>query len=323
MNDTRLELSPIVLFVYNRLDHTIKTIEALQKNTLAKDSVLYIFSDGPKSKLNEDEIFQVREYLNNITGFKEIYVVKQEANLGLACSIILGVTKVIEKYGKVIVLEDDLITTPDFLTFMNHSLDILEQDQRIWSVTGYSYPIEIPSDFKQTGYLFIRPSSWGWGTWFDRWQGIDWDIVDYESFKNDRKKLKEFNKGGEDLSDMLAAQKSGEIDSWAVRWAYAAYKQNKLSAHPRMSKVLNIGFDGTGAHCGSSDKFDVILSENQSTIDDQCSFVYHDEISSSIHAIYQRDVPHKIWAHISKILDYLHLGRFKRKLKRTIKLLLK
>lgn len=315
MNDNKSNPTPIALFVYNRLSHTVKTIQALQNNYLSDQSELYIFSDGPKSEKSIEEIGNIREYIRNVSGFKAVHIVEQEKNLGLANSIIRGVTAIINKYGKAIVLEDDLVTSPDFLTFMNAGLNDFEGNNKIWSITGYGYPVEIPQDYNNSRYLFIRPCSWGWGTWKDRWNVIDWDVKDYETFHKDRKRIKEFNQGGEDLFGMLKAQQNGEINSWAIRWAYAAFQQNKLSVHPCNSKIFNIGFDGSGEHCSETKKFDVPLLEDRDKN-------YHNEvlepnkvIISNIKKYYKKDFAHKIWSIISDVLDVFGLRLLKRKIK--------
>src|SRR3989339_698479 len=135
-------LSPIVLFVYNRLEHTRKTIEALQKNELAKDSELFLYSDGPKNEENIKKVNEVRKYINSIDGFKKVKIVEREINFGLARSIIAGVTDIVNKYGKIIVLEDDIVTSPYFLTFMNDALCLYENEEKVMHISGYFFPVE-------------------------------------------------------------------------------------------------------------------------------------------------------------------------------------
>ncbi len=250
-----MNLAPIILFVYNRPWHTRQTVEALQKNELAKDSLLYIFSDGSKSDKDIDTVKEIREFIKTIDGFKEVYVKESETNNGLANSVISGVTQIINKHGKVIVLEDDLIASPTFLEYMNILLDKYESESDIFSVTGYNHPkkvMQIPWDYHYDIYFNPRACSWSWGTWKDRWKNVDWEIRDFEDFKKNKDSQKNFNLGGEDMSEMLINQMEGKIDSWAIRWCYHHFKKNAHCVYPVKSYINNIGHDGSGVHCGNS-----------------------------------------------------------------------
>ena len=166
------ELAPIVLFVYNRLDHTIETINALKNNYLAEKSILYIYSDAPKKKKDIESVSAVRNYINKTIGFKKTVIIERKNNWGLANSIIDGVTTIVNKYDKIIVLEDDLVTSPYFLNFMNEGLDIYSEDEDVASLHGYLYPLKnsIPSSF------FIKGTDcWGWATWQRAWEIFEKD----------------------------------------------------------------------------------------------------------------------------------------------------
>jgi len=241
--------APLVLFVYNRPEHTLRTIEALKKNHSATDSVLYIFSDAPKDFKAEDNVKKVRDYIKTITGFKQVIITLAHTNMGLAESVISGVTNVITREGKVIVLEDDLITSTNFIDYMNEALETFISDKKIWSISAHNISIKIPKDYHSHIYMSYRASSWGWATWKDRWLKNDWDLLDYLDFKNNRKQQILFNRGGPDLSVMLKKQMEGKIDSWAIRWCYNQFKFNAYTVYPIHSKVLNIGMDGSGVHC--------------------------------------------------------------------------
>lgn len=244
----KMKISPVVLFTYNRIEHTIKTIEALKKNTLAIKSELYVYSDGPKYKMDEKTIIELREYLKNIKGFKKVTIIEQTKNLGLAKSIINGVSKIIERFGRIIVLEDDIKTSPAFLTFMNEALDFYENKKNIWSISGFCPNIRIPRYYNENVFLSLRASSWGWATWKDRWNKNDWTVSDFNSFKKNKKIQKEFNKGGDDLTPMLYSQQKNEIDSWAIRWCYSQFKYKGFTVYPVNTLVQNIGLDGSGVH---------------------------------------------------------------------------
>ena len=253
-------LAPIILFVYNRPEHTRKTIEFLSKNSLADSSKLFIFSDGPKNEKDEQKVSEVRKYLKNIKGFKEIKITERKKNLGLANSVISGVSQILKSYEKVIVLEDDIISSPSFLKFMNDALDFYKADEKIFSVSGYPYPVKIPASYNKDVFIAHRASSWGWGTWKDRWQKVDWELKDYSSLlKNieDQNLLKE---AGEDLLPMLKAQIKDEVDSWAIRWTYTQLKNNAFCLYPVSPLCKNIGTDWSGTHSSSSKKLNVELN---------------------------------------------------------------
>ena len=256
-------LAPIVLFVYARPEHTKNTIEALSKNELANESQLWIFSDNAKKEKAIQNVKKVREYIHSIENknlFKMVKIIEAEKNKGLANSIIEGVTKIINEYGKVIVLEDDLVTSNYFIRYMNEALDFYEKNDSIWSISGYNLPIEIPNNYKQEVYLSYRGCSWGWATWKDRWNTVDWKVEDYKSFKHSFFKRKKLNRGGSDMSQMLDAQMEGKCDSWAIRWCYEQSKQNKYTIYPVKSLVDNQGLDGSGTHSGNIRDFDVQLN---------------------------------------------------------------
>lgn len=253
-----MTLSPIVLFVYNRPWHTCQTVAALQKNELADQSDLFIYSDGPKDEQTEKAVQKVREYIHTIDGFKTVTILEREKNLGLADSIIDGVTAVVNEYGRVIVLEDDLISSPMFLNYMNYYLNAYKNEHKVFSITAFNYPqnlFNIPDDYIYSIYFGCRCMSWSWATWTDRWNKVDWGVKDFKTFIQDKKSKKLFNRGGDDLTDMLKSQIEGKIDSWAIRWCYAHYKHNSYCVYPINSLIKNLGFDGTGVHCGNTNKF--------------------------------------------------------------------
>jgi hypothetical protein len=259
--------APVIIFVYVRPEHTIKTIEALSINRLAKETNVFIFSDAPKNDKVIDKVKEVREYIDSLQNrklFKSITIKKAEENMGLANSVISGVNEIINEYGRVIVVEDDLITSVDFLEYMNDALEYYENDNEIWSISGYTFKIDIPKNYKSDVYISYRGCSWGWATWRNRWNKVDWDVKDYEEFKLNNKLRKKFNRGGRDMSDMLDNQMAGKIDSWAIRWCYAQFKLDMLTVYPIVSRVKNIGLDGSGTHSGVTVKFDTILSDGKS-----------------------------------------------------------
>lgn len=241
-------LAPICLFTYNRLIETKQTIEALKSNYLASESDLFIFSEGGKDESSWTKVRTIRQYIRSITGFKSVTFYESEKNKGLANSIITGVTQIIEKYGKVIVLEDDLITTPNFLNFMNQALELYGDDKNIQSINGYSLFIKSATN---DVYFQQRPFSWGWATWSDRWET---DLFDKQKLRlkieNDSTLLNQFKeKCGADISKMLTDSIENKNDSWYVRWAFNHFEKDNYSVYSSYSLVENIGFNGTGTHC--------------------------------------------------------------------------
>lgn len=240
--------TPIVLFVYKRLDVTIQTIEALKNNIGFVEHDIYIYSDGPKTSSDVEKVDEVRKYLKTISGFKKVKIIESTENKGLANSIIEGVSEIFKSYDRVIVLEDDLVTSKYFLSYMKNCLETYKCDDRIWSISGYVPPIDIPSNYSSDVFLIRKGASWGWATWKDRWQTIDWEIKDYEEFKQNKKSIKEFNNVGDNMSRMLKLQMTGKIDSWAIRWIYNQFKLNKYTVYPTKSLVSNIGFGSEATH---------------------------------------------------------------------------
>jgi len=253
-------LAPIVLFVYNRPWHTKQTIEALQKNELARDSELFIYSDAPKNKKVEKQVKEVRNYIKTISGFKKVTIIERDKNYGLAKNIIEGVTEIVNKYGKIIVLEDDLITSPYFLRFMNEALNFYENEEKVMHISGYMYPI---NNEGLNDVFFIKPTScWGWATWKRAWKFFKKD-VDFYLKVFTKKIIKDFNLNNSyDYFSQIVDNKKGKIDTWAIFWYASVYLRGGLSLHPKESFVKNIGFDGTGAYCGKSDVFNVELKSD-------------------------------------------------------------
>jgi hypothetical protein len=258
--------SPIALFVYNRPWHVRETIAALQGNGLATESDLYVFSDAAKDRRCVAAVQAVRDYIRTIGGFKSVTIVERTRNLGLAQSVIDGVTMLCSKYGRVVVLEDDMITSAYFLRYMNAALDKYAMDDRVISVHGYLYPVsqQLPEAF------FLRGADcWGWATWSRGWALFNPDGSFLLNELHRRGLVDEFDFNGSNrYSEMMQAQINGENDSWAVRWYASAFLAEKLTLHPGRSLILNIGNDSSGTHHGNSDTFDVQLSNRPIDIND-------------------------------------------------------
>jgi hypothetical protein len=249
-------LAPIIVFTYNRPVHTEKTLDALMQNELASESILYIYCDGAKENITEEQrekVARVRKVIRKEKWCKEIHIIEAENNKGLANSIIEGVTEVINKYGKAIILEDDLVTSPFFLKYMNDALDFYENRQSVFSVSANRPPekfFSIPKDYEYDVFVSLRSYSTGWATWKDRWEQVDWSMKYLDSFLQRPNQIKALNRAGDDMTRLMIMQREGQIDSWAMRFGFAHFMNHAVAILPCISYVDNIGFDGTGIHSG-------------------------------------------------------------------------
>ena len=253
-------LAPIALFVYNRPVHTRKTLMALEANKLAEQSDIYIFSDAAKNAQDIDQVNKVRSILREPWKFKHIYIIERSQNKGLANSIIDGVTQVVEKHGTIIVLEDDLETSPFALIYFNEALNRYKNQERVMEISGYMYPIEQEKNLPQT-FFFRVATSWGWATWDRAWKKFNPDIE--ELTKNFRKKdRKAFSiDGTENFWKQVKQFKAGKINSWAIRWYLSVYNSRGLVLYPRVSYIQNTGTDGSGTHSDVDQVYRVKLAK--------------------------------------------------------------
>ncbi len=249
------DLAPVVLFTYKRLWHTKETLNALQNNTLANKSNLFVYSDGYKNENDKDDVLKVREYLKTVSGFRSFSVIEKEKNYGLADSIVSGVTEIVNKYGKVIVIEDDIVTSKYFLEYMNNALDFYENKDKVWHIGGYVPNIDI--DIEEEVFFNRTMYCWGWATWRNRWKYFSRDIGEIDTFL-DRKKIYELNLEGtnKDVYAQFLANKNGNIKTWAVFWYINIYMHKGLCLIPTKSLVHNIGNDNTGTNCTNTKIYD-------------------------------------------------------------------
>lgn len=255
--------APIIIFAFNRLTVLKNTINSLKSNKESINSDLFIFVDGPRSNRPEDKgkVIAVQEYVKNVDGFKSIRYYFSNMNKGLARSIIEGTTKVINEYGKVIVIEDDLYLSCSFLKFMNQMLDLYEEDKRIMQVSGYSCKLKKINNYPFDAYISERAHSWTWGTWKDRWLTIDWDVKDFNSLKTNRKQQRDFCKRGSDLYGMLKKYMEGKNNSWYIRFNYSMFKQHRYAVCPIRSLVRNDGFIAESTHCNVYNRYKIDFEE--------------------------------------------------------------
>lgn len=260
-----MNLAPIILFVYNRPGHTRQTLQALKSNVLADQSILHIYVDGLKDDAGEEAMSnqaELKKILREEQWCKEVVIHESEKNLGLASSVKKGVTEIVNQFGKVIVLEDDLITGKYFLKFMNDALDMYENSHEVISITGYIYPVKrlMPQTF------FLKGADcWGWATWKRGWDLFESEGKKLLSELESKNLIDDFNfYKSYPYAQMLRDQIEGKNDSWAILWYASAFLKDKLTLYPGISMVHNIGIDGSGMHSGAyTDKFNVKLNNSE------------------------------------------------------------
>ena len=253
MNDQ----APIVLFCYNRPWHVEQTLNALSLNHGADQSVLYIFCDGPKAEATQEQIEkinEVRKVVRQKKWCKEVYIKENPINKGLAVSIVTGVTEIVKKYGKVIVLEDDVVTSKGFLEYMNSALNFYLETERVMHISAYMYPHK--QRLPETFFYEVPYPGGGWATWERAWKYYDDDVVGlYDYWKNHWNIFNKF--GGDYLQKQLEQNYNGSLHTWFIKWHAVLLQRNGLTLYPHTSLTNNIGFDDTGSNCFSTNKFDV------------------------------------------------------------------
>ncbi|MBR6179465.1 MAG: glycosyltransferase [Bacteroidales bacterium] len=255
---------PVIIFAYNRAKHLQRLINSLLQNAESSETNVVIFADGAKNQGDKD-VAAVYETIQNITGFKNVKSIFRDSNIGLAKNIISGVSAIFEEYDEAIVLEDDLVVTPYFLRYMKTALDYYK-DTNAFSIAGYTPRITLPENYNYDTYPIMRNCSWGWGTWKNRWELVDWQTKDFDSFFADNTAVQKFNLAGNDLSTMLLKQVEGKINSWSIRFCYAGFKAAMPTIYPTRSFVINGGADGSGTNVGSTARYNTDIAEYKSNI---------------------------------------------------------
>lgn len=255
--------APVALFVYNRPDHTRQTLEALARNHGANDTRLYVFADGPKpdaTTADRERIEATRALVCSRPWTRDIQLTLTSSNQGLANSIVGGVQRVLDEHGRVIVLEDDIVTSPGFLDFLNAGLETYADERRVMHLSAYMYPLGL----RERDSVFLRVlSCWGWATWARAWRHYEPDVAAHLSFFSPPPQRRKFNvEGHADFYQQLRDNATGRIHSWAVRWYASWLRQDGLSLFPTQSLVRNIGHDGSGVHCGPNQQFDTSIADH-------------------------------------------------------------
>lgn len=246
-------LAPIVLFAYNRPIHTQKVLQSLQQNDLSQESVLYVFVDAAKTLEAQEQVSQVKQIIKQTQCCKEVIIIEREKNYGLVKNIIEGVTQVVQQHGKVIVLEDDIVTSRGFLTYVNQALDLYADEPKVMHISGHLPPVQMPKQLPDT-FFFKKTSCWGWGTWATAWQKLNTNTNELLDKVNASGKAKAFNiDGSYNFMSHLEANIEGTLNTWAIKWQASVFLQDGLCLYPKKSLTRNIGFDGSGEHCVYSD----------------------------------------------------------------------
>ena len=253
------DYAPVVLFVYNRPVHTQQTLEALQHNCLAKESILYVFADGAKPNASAEQlegIRKTREVVHSISGFKEVHIFESDVNKGLANSIIHGVSSVVDEYGKVIVLEDDIVTSKHFLAYMNSALSVYQDEPQVMHVSGYMYPLK-KNNLPET-FFYPATSCWGWATWKRAWESFnpDAEYLYDQIKKRDLQGVLNINTI-HGFEQQLIDNIEGKLYTWFIKWNASVILKGGYSLYPKYSLVQNVGFDNSGEHCEYSSVFSV------------------------------------------------------------------
>ena len=251
-----MDYAPIVMFVYNRADHFTQTYEALAKCPESKNSILYVFSDGAKNDNVKPQVEQVRQTAKELAvrhDFQDVILTESAENKGLAKSVISGVTEVIDKHGSAVVVEDDCVPSPYFLNFMNNTLRFYKDDKRVGSIAGYAPPITFPENYHSDVFAAYRSCSWGWATWKEIWDKVDWDLNYMQEYYHNPEMIKKFNSFGSDRFIRLYRNVVSNVNSWSVKFGAHHIINDLMTIYPRYSYISNIGCDETGVHSKSAD----------------------------------------------------------------------
>jgi hypothetical protein len=280
-------LAPIALFVYARPSHTLRTLEALSRNEFAADSVLFVYADGAKEDATEQQIQniqEVRRIVKSRNWCREVHLIEREKNFGLSKNLSEGITGTVKQYGKIIVLEDDILTSPYFLRYCNEALTIYEDAENVYSVNAFQFQ-SLQDDFD----VFLSPlatSSWGWATWAKRWAAFDGTVSEKDIIQNNDFWRSRFNFAGYNYAKMLDNSKS-----WAIRWYYSVFVRNGLGVFPTVSLTQNFGFDGSGENCGNSGR-ENFLSDRYKPLSRQYDTI-NLQLVADMHAVLKAQFPEK------------------------------
>lgn len=252
--------APVAVFAFARPDHLRRTIESLRANAEAARTHVTFYCDGSRAETDRPQVEAVRDYIASVAGFASVAVVTQSRNLGLAASIILGVTQMLKQHESVIVVEDDLLLSSHFLRYMNEALAHYRDDDRVASIHGYSFPTRAP--LPET-YFLKGADCWGWATWRRAWPGFNPDGRALLAALESRRLTHDFDLDGSyPYTEMLRNQIRGRNSSWAIRWHASCYLADRLTLYPGQSLVENIGNDSSGTHSATTSVYNGAISNS-------------------------------------------------------------
>lgn len=251
MTASTFSITPVAVFTYNRPEHTRRVLESLSRCKRLDECSLFIFCDGPKSSEQKESVDASLKVVRSFAEKIPVEVIIREKNFGLARSIVSGVTELCQRFGRVIVIEDDFIMSPSFIDYMLQSLDRYQDDECIYQISGYMFPVELPE--KPDANILPFTTTWGWATWEWAWKLFDWDAAGYQELFSDESQRARFDLDNSyPYHEMLEHRFAGKNDSWGILWWYAVFKVHGLVLHPKKSLVFVGGFDGSGTHCGTA-----------------------------------------------------------------------
>lgn len=297
--------SPIAMFVYKRPEQTRLALESLSKNAGSEESILYVYSDGAKSALDQSAVNSVRDVIKSKQWCKEVHLIERNENWGLFKSIVSGVSELTNNYGRVIVLEDDLLVSTGFIDYMNRALTKYCDVEKVMQVSGHTFPF---NDSETNDAYFIPIATCqGWATWQRAWKHFDPNASGYEELMHNKDMQKKFDVNGSyPYTKMLRKQKAGKINSWAIYWWWAVHKNQGLCLYPKNSLVYNIGFGAGASHTQGADSYyndplwsnDQIVNElpDSVLIDNNSYFLWQKYISS------RNALPRKL---INRIIEWV------------------
>ena len=239
--------APVVVFAYRRPEHLRRTLESLLRCPESAHTQFIVYCDGPRQGAEVADVEATRRVAVELLGSRAEYHFA-DANMGLSRSVIGGVTDVVERFGRAIVVEDDLELDQGFLAFMNAGLERYSDEDAVYQVSGYMF--DIPEFEQRRTALFLPLTvSWGWATWKRAWDRFDAGAEGWQRLSRDPALRRRFNLDGAfDYANMLMRQMAGLQDSWAIRWYWTVFSRGGMVLFPPASLVDNTGFDGSGTH---------------------------------------------------------------------------
>ena len=257
------DLAPIGLSTYVRMPLLQQTIAALQKNALAEQSELFVFSDAPRPG-DEQRVAAVRSYLRTVNGFKEVHILEREIN-NRAANNRSGIKLLLNQFGKMIFLEEDVVTAPGFLTFMNQALEKYRDNNKVFAIVGYCPPIEALRYTRSDAFLLPSCNYWGFAIWKERFDQVRMKTPSWEVVKTicNPYSLASYMSIGPDVTHMFLLDARGKLDALDIKFSFEMWRRGRYVLVPTVSLTRNIGFDGTGEHCGAEQKYEVVISDRK------------------------------------------------------------